>query len=360
MTQSDLPDSDTLYAALLARDPAWEGRAFVAVVTTGIFCRLTCPAPKPLQRNCRFHPTVADCLAGGFRACKRCNPLGQLDPGHADLLAALRADPARRWSEADLQARGLDPSTLRRAFQRHFGQTFLGMARALRLAQAGRRLAAGERVIDAQLEAGFDSASGFRAAFARLTGHAPAALTGAGGLTASFLETPLGGMVAVCDGDAVRLLEFTERRTLAREMQALSRAVAGRIGLGRTDVTDRLEAELQRYFTGASAGFTLPLAPLGTTFQQRVWAALQEISPGQTLTYGALATRLGRPDAVRAVAAANAANPIAILIPCHRLIGADGSLTGYGGGLWRKERLIALERATMAGGESLDGVRLSA
>ncbi len=360
----DLPDPDTLYAALLARDTTWDGRAFVAVASTRIFCRLSCPAPKPLQKNCSFHETAAGCLAAGCRPCKRCNPLGALEPAHAALLDSLRDDPGRRWSEADLVARGLDPSTLRRVFKRQFGETFLEMARAARLAHGGRQMAAGAPVIAAQLEAGFDSASGFRAGFARLLGHAPAALKGEALLQAAFLETDLGGMVTVCDERAVYLLEFTSRRALPREMQALSRAVKGRIGLGCTAITDRLEAELTRYFAGESADFTLPLAPIGTPFQHAVWAALREVAPGALVTYAALAARMGRPEAVRAVASANGANPVALLIPCHRVIGADGSLTGYGGGLWRKDRLIALERGfaqpLIRHGESLDEGRESA
>ncbi|MBL8561038.1 MAG: bifunctional transcriptional activator/DNA repair protein Ada [Gemmobacter sp.] len=361
----DLPDPDTLYAALLARDPSWDGRAFVAVASTRIFCRLSCPAPKPLRANCSFHETAAACLAAGCRPCKRCNPLGEVAPAHAALLEALRADPGRRWSEADLVARGFDPSTLRRAFKRQFGQSFLEMARAARLAHGGRQMAAGAPVIDAQLEAGFDSASGFRAGFARLLGHAPAvmkgeALKGEPLLQAAFLETGLGGMVTVCDDRAVYLLEFTSRKALPREMRALSQAVKGRIGLGRTVITDRLEAELAAYFAGESAAFTLPLAPLGTPFQRRVWEALRALAPGEVVTYAALAARIGRPEAVRAVAAANGANPVALLIPCHRVIGVDGSLTGYGGGLWRKDRLIALERRYLERGESLDAARETA
>ena len=356
----DLPDPDTLYAALLARDPAWDGRVFVAVASTRIFCRLSCPAPKPLRENCSFHETAAACLAAGCRPCKRCNPLGEVVPAHAALLEALRADPGRRWSEADLVARGFDPSTLRRVFKRQFGQSFLEMARAARLAHGGRQMAAGAAVIDAQQEAGFDSASGFRAAFARLVGHAPAAMQGEALLQAAFLETELGGMVAVCDARAVYLLEFTSRKALPREMRALSQAVKGRMGLGRTAITARLEAALAAYFAGENAAFDLPLAPLGTPFQRRVWEALRGIAPGEVVTYAALAARIGRPEigravAVRAVAAANGANPVALLVPCHRVIGADGSLTGYGGGLWRKDRLIALERKFIGCGESLDG-----
>ncbi|WP_368661454.1 bifunctional transcriptional activator/DNA repair enzyme AdaA [Paracoccus sp. (in: a-proteobacteria)] len=191
-----LPDTDTLYHALLARDPAFEGRALVGVTSTGVFCRLTCPARKPRPENCRWFRTAAQAAAAGFRPCRRCHP-GQPqaagDPLVAGLVARLNADPARRWSEADLTAAGLDPSTVRRAFHRHFGQTFLQYARTLRLRAGIRAITKGSRMIDAQLDAGFDSASGFRQAFARLFGHPPHVLRGSADLRADWIDTPLAG-----------------------------------------------------------------------------------------------------------------------------------------------------------------------
>ncbi len=340
----ELPDPEQLYAALLARDAAYDGRAFVCVASTGIFCRLTCPAPKPKRENCTFHDTAAACAAQGFRPCKRCHPVGGAEPFVLDLLAALQADPGRRWGEADLVARGLDPSTVRRAFRRAFGSTFLDMARAARLRAGFGALKAGGRVIEAQLDAGFASASGFRAAFARLLGRAPGSFTGREMLKAEWLDTPLGPMIAVCDARALHLLEFVERPALRSELGRLAALVKGDLGIGRTGVTDRMEAELRCYFAGEGAGFEVPLAFHGSTFTRAVWDELIRIPAGATRSYSEIARAIGRPEAVRAVARANGANQIAILIPCHRVIGADGALTGYGGGLWRKERLIALER----------------
>ncbi|MFD1882238.1 bifunctional transcriptional activator/DNA repair enzyme AdaA [Paracoccus pacificus] len=342
----DLPDPQTLYTALQSRDPSYEGRAFVGVTTTGIFCRLTCPARKPLAQNCRWFGTVAECLDAGFRPCRRCHPIAtqaEGDPAVQRLLAALEADPGRRWSEADVQAQGFDPSTIRRAFRRHFGMTFLEMARHARLRQGVTRLKTGDPVIEAQLDAGFDSASGFRQAFARLFGHAPKAMQGAAGLWADWIDSPLGGMIAVADSRSLHLLEFVGRKALPAELKRLSKGAGGRIGLGRTPAIDLTEAQLQPYFAGQSGGFSVPLTLHGTPFYRAVWQQLQRIPPGRTVSYGQLARELGRPTATRAEAQANGANQIAILVPCHRVIGADGSLTGYGGGLWRKQALIELE-----------------
>ncbi|WP_265499345.1 bifunctional transcriptional activator/DNA repair enzyme AdaA [Paracoccus beibuensis] len=340
----DLTDHDQLYAALLARDAAYEGVALVGVTTTGIFCRLTCPARKPRPQNCRWFPDAAAAKAAGFRACLRCKPGGAQADAHpliADLTAALAARPDHRWSEADLAARGHDPSTVRRLFRQHFGQSFLQMARTARLRQGMATLHKGGRMIDAQLEAGFDSSSGFREAFRALFGHAPHQMQG--DLRADWIDTPLGGMVVIADDDALHLLEFVDRKALPQGLRRLSALVGGRIGLGRTAVTDQTEAALARFFEGRDGRLDLPLRLVGTPFQARVWQALRDIPAGETRSYAQLAAAIGQPSAVRAVAAANGANRLALVVPCHRVIGSDGSMTGYAGGLWRKERLIALE-----------------
>lgn len=343
----DLSDHDTLYAALLARDPAYEGRALVGVTSTGIFCRLTCPARKPRPENCRWFASPEAALSAGFRPCKRCRPQGpsvESDATVTRLLAALQADPARRWSEGDLAAMGLDPSTVRRAFRRQFGQSFLQMARAARLRAGVKTVEQGAAMIEAQLDAGFDSASGFRAAFARLFGHPPHRMRAGADLRADWIDTPLGGMIAIADDAALHLLEFIDRKALPEGLRHLSGLVEGRIGLGRSAVTDRTEAELDAYFGGRNPRFSVPVRLHGTAFQRRVWQGLQAIPAGQTRSYAQLAAEIGQPTATRAVARANATNRIALVVPCHRVIGADGSLTGYAGGLWRKERLIEAER----------------
>jgi AraC family transcriptional regulator of adaptative response/methylated-DNA-[protein]-cysteine methyltransferase len=344
----DLPDTRTLYAALLARDETYEGRAFVGVTTTGIFCRLTCPSRKPRPENCKWFSDPAAARDAGFRPCRRCHPQGATAEGDATvrlLMEQLDADPLRRWSEADLTALGLDPSTVRRAFLRHFGQSFLQMARGRRLQAGMQSLKTGSAVIEAQLDAGFDSASGFRAAFTRLFGHPPHHMRGESQLVADWIDTPLGGMIAIADNEALHLLEFTDRKALAQGLRKLSGAMGGRIGLGRTAITYQVEAQLGDYFNGRDARFTVPVRLFGTEFQKRVWQELQQIPAGQTRSYAQLARAIGQPTAVRAVARANATNRIALVVPCHRVIGADGSMTGYAGGLWRKERLIQTETA---------------
>jgi AraC family transcriptional regulator of adaptative response/methylated-DNA-[protein]-cysteine methyltransferase len=346
MTLFDLPDADTLYTALLTRDPSYEGRAWVGVTSTGVFCRFTCPARKPKPENCRWFDSLGACIEAGFRPCKRCQPLKaatDAEPVIEELLTALNDRPEHRWCEADVTAMGYDRGTVRRAFKRHFGMSFLDLARLERLRRGFEVMSEGGTVLEAGLEAGFSSASAFRARVGALLGMAPGTLSADPMLSIDWIDTALGPMIAVADDHRLHLLEFMDRKALPTELRKLAEGAKGRLGFGRTAIHDQTARELTAYFDGKSAGFTVPLAYHGSGFTGSVWDALREIPAGETRSYGALASGIGRPTASRAVARANGANQIAILIPCHRVIGADGSLTGYGGGLWRKQRLLEIE-----------------
>jgi AraC family transcriptional regulator of adaptative response/methylated-DNA-[protein]-cysteine methyltransferase len=341
-----LHDDDTLFAALIARDPAYDGFAYVGVTTTGIFCRLTCPARKPKRTNVVFFACRDAAQDAGFRPCLRCKPLDPNRPTSAalkELRDRIGAEPERRWSAADLKALGYDPSTLRRAFQREYGVTFAQYARSQRLGLAVGRLQRGGSVLDAQLDAGYESGSGFREAIGRLIGDAPIRTAARPILAARWLDTPIGAMLAVADETGLHLLEFAERQALPREIARLKERV-GPICFGQSKVIEALDDQLGQYFSGRRATFDVPVVQRGTAFEARVWEALQQVPSGQTRPYGEIARSIGRPDAPRAVARANGANQVAILVPCHRIVGADGSLTGYGGQLWRKQWLLEHER----------------
>jgi AraC family transcriptional regulator of adaptative response/methylated-DNA-[protein]-cysteine methyltransferase len=356
----DLPNEDTLYDALIARSSDYEGLAYVCVKTTGIFCRLTCPARKPKRENTLFYDCIATCMQSGFRPCRRCKPLEQpgREPVIDELLDALDRDPAARWTEDDLVRKGYDPSTVRRAFKRSLGMTFLDIARCRRLGEAARQIAAGARVIDAQFEAGYESASGFRAAFQRLIGAAPVLSQNRELLFADWFDTPLGPMVAVADQTHLHLLEFHDRKGLPAELDSLQRKTRSAVAAGRTKALDQIEAELGTYFEGRSAEFSTPLAlGGGTVFEREVWMKLMDIPVGETRAYGDLAREMDNPQLVRAVGRANGANRLSIVIPCHRVIGADGSLTGYGGGLWRKQWLLRHEGKMRPKGLSMEGMQ---
>lgn len=185
----------------------------------------------------------------------------------------------------------------------------------------------------------FASSSAFEKALSGWAGGARAAR-----LFAHPLETPLGTMVAVCGPERLHLLEFADRKELPKEVAKLAKAEDG-IRAGQTQVTRALAAQLAEYFESKRRSFDLPLALHGTDFMQSVWQALLSIPYGETRSYAEQSQILGNPDAIRAVARANGANQIAIVVPCHRIIGSDGALTGYAGGLWRKRALLELESA---------------
>ncbi|MXQ10286.1 bifunctional transcriptional activator/DNA repair enzyme AdaA [Microvirga makkahensis] len=343
-------DDDTLFAALIARDPSYEGFAYAGVKTTGIFCRLTCPARKPKRSNVIFFGSCEDAQEAGFRPCLRCKPLERRRPASGaleTLRERIRTEPERRWSAEDVRALGYDPSTARRAFQREYGVTFAQYARSQRLGVAVGRLRQGGSVMDAQLDAGYESGSGFREAITKLVGDAPARATGQPILTARWLDTPIGAMLAIADGTGVHLLEFADRTALPTEIARL-RTRVGAICFGDSSILEKLSFQVERYFSGRSSSLDVPVVQRGSVFEASVWDALRRIPVGDTRSYGEIARLIGRPDAPRAVARANGANQVAVIVPCHRVIGADGSLTGYGGKLWRKKWLLEHERR-MAG-----------
>jgi len=352
MGQVTLPPVDEMWAAFSRRDPEYDGIFVTGVSTTGIFCRPTCTARKPRRDNVEFFAGARDALTAGFRPCKRCRPMenGVAPEWIAGLLDAVEADPARRWKDQDLRERGLEPERVRRWFQRHHGMTFHAYHRARRLGRAIDRLRHGADPASAAFENGYESLSGFHEAFRRETGTTPGQAGAEEPIYLQRLATPLGPMIAGASENALFLLEFADRRMLETQIERV-RARTGRVAVpGVNDVIRRTGQELDAYFTGELRAFTVPLEMPGSEFQRAVWEELRRIPYGETRSYGEQARRLGQPPkAVRAVARANGDNRIAIIVPCHRVIGADGRLTGYGGGLWRKRRLLDLERAVAHG-----------
>lgn len=337
------------YRALLDRRREYEGIFFVGVSTTGVFCRPTCPARKPKFENCEFFATAQQALLASYRPCKRCRPLSFPASESAvvrALIEAVEERPDRRWTERDFRELGIHSSTARRQFQRRFGMTFVAYARSRRMGNALKWIRGGGPVIDAQLDAGYESSSGFRDAFSRIMGEPPGHADGRVGLLrAAWIDTPLGPMIAIADEEALHLLEFVDRRGLEREIERLRVARKSAIVPGRTAPVDAVEAELNAYFGSGSKAFAVPLAFVGTPFGRTIWKLLREVPYGETWSYGELARRASRPRSVRAVARAVGMNQLALVVPCHRILRSDGELGGYAGGLRRKEWLIGHERA---------------
>jgi AraC family transcriptional regulator of adaptative response/methylated-DNA-[protein]-cysteine methyltransferase len=335
------------YDALVEKRSDYEGVFFVGVKTTGVFCRPTCPARKPKFEHCEFFDTAAEALLASFRPCKRCRPLShpnQVSKLVQTLVEAVEQNPEKRWKTRDFAEFSVDVSTARRQFKKRFGMTFVEYARARRMGIAMKQIKKGGTVMDAQLETGYESGSGFRDAFSRIMGAPPAKLGQISVLKASWIDTPLGPMLAIANEEALYLLEFVQRRGLEREIERLRQKLGSAIIPGKTPPILSIEKELAEYFSGRELEFKTQTALLGSPFQQQVWEELRKIPSGETRSYLDIARALGRPTAFRAVANANGANQLALIISCHRVINTDGKLGGYGGGIARKAWLLDHER----------------
>jgi AraC family transcriptional regulator of adaptative response/methylated-DNA-[protein]-cysteine methyltransferase len=336
------------FKALIAKNTEYEGVFYVGVKTTGVFCRPTCPAPK--FEHCEFFETAQQALLASFRPCKRCRPLShpnQVSDLVKLLVQAVEENPEKRWKDGDFKKLSVDVSTARRQFKKRFGMTFVEYARARRLGLAMKYIRSGKKVIDAQLSSGYESSSGFRDAFSRIMGAAPS-LSGKNNiLKASWLDTPLGPMIAISDENLLYLLEFVDRRGLEREVERLRQKTKSAIIPGHTKIIEGIKTELDLYFNKKLTEFKTPLFLMGSDFQKRVWKKLQKIPHGKTCSYLELAKTVGNPAACRAVARANGTNQLAIIIPCHRVINTSGELGGYGGGISRKQWLIDHEKGSL-------------
>ncbi|MBA3721476.1 MAG: bifunctional transcriptional activator/DNA repair protein Ada [Parachlamydiaceae bacterium] len=335
------------YKALLEKNSIYEGAFFVGVKTTGVFCRPTCPARKPKLENCEFFETAQEALLASYRPCKRCRPLSnpnQVSKTIQTLIDAVEENPEKRWKDYDFKKLSVDISTVRRQFKKRFGMTFVAYARARRMGIAMKQIRDGGTIIDAQLSTGYESGSGFRDAFSRIMGTAPSKKGQYNVLKAAWLDTPLGPMIAISNEEALYLLEFVDRRGLEREIERLRKRTNSVIIPGQTSTISSIVKELKLYFEGKLNQFKTPLFLLGSSFQKSVWEELIKIPMGETRSYSELANIMGRPTAFRAAANANGMNQLAIIIPCHRIINANGELGGYGGGLIRKQWLINHEK----------------
>lgn len=320
---------------------------FTAVITTGIFCNDQCPAQAPQQKNQLKLSSVRDCLGIGCRPCKRCKPMHV--EGGPDWLQPLfdlvEACGTNRLlvDEKQLRSLGLSKQQLGRWFATHHQITFDAYCRMRRLA-----FELGTRCCHQRSE----DSIGRKALFRTLLERKAPTLTEmecAQILVVNRLLTPLGPMVVCASEQGICLLEFSDRRMLETQLVRTAKLFDAQFRLGVNAHVRQLARELCEYFAGVRTQFDVELMDFATEFQNSVWEQLKSIPLGKTSTYQQLATQLKKPQAVRAVGRANGDNRISILIPCHRVIGSDGSLTGYGGGLDRKKWLLDHERKVACG-----------
>ena len=341
-----LPDEETLYQALLNRDSSLEGVIYFGVKTTGIFCRPSCSARKPLKQNVEYFNSIQSAMDGGYRPCKVCTPLarsGDIPDWLNTLFSDVHDNPEASYKDDDLQARGIDATRVRRWFQKNHGMTFHAYVKALRINRAFEKMKHQQDVTTTAMDSGYESLSGFHAAFRNVTGLSPSQSRHQSMITLSQFSTPLGPMYAGASDKGLCFLEFTDRKMIDGQIEKLQKQMKAKFVKGKSAILDRVEIQLEEYFAGERRDFELPLDVWGTDFQKQAWEALLQIPYGETRSYQQQADIIGKPKAVRAIASANAKNHIAIVIPCHRVIAKDGGLAGFGGGIWRKKFLLDLE-----------------
>lgn len=344
MDQVPAISDDEAWRAVMARDRAWDGRFVTGVLTTGIYCRPSCPARHPRRENVRFFADGPAAQAEGLRPCLRCSPDSVSRDERAVLMAieAIKA-AGQPLALGDLAARcGYSPAHFQRVFARATGLSPAAYAKALQNERMAQALSNAEKVSDAIYDAGFSGPSRFYAAAGERLGMSASAWANGGrGVTIRWAVVPttLGQMLVAATEKGVCRLSFGEDEGALRarfpeaSLQPGDEAFAALL----TQVVAAVESP------GDHAH--IPLDVRGTAFQEAVWQALQRIPPGETRSYAQIAAEVGKPGAVRAAGSANGANNVAVLIPCHRVIRSDGSLGGYAYGLEIKQRLLDKERA---------------
>jgi AraC family transcriptional regulator of adaptative response/methylated-DNA-[protein]-cysteine methyltransferase len=338
---------DEKYNAIGKAKSDYEGVFFTGVITTGVFCRPSCRARKPKRENVIFYDTAQEAIQSGFRPCKICKPMEQANetPDYIKaLIKALHDHPFLKIKDSDLKQRGLEPNHIRRWFKKHHNMTFHTYQRMMRINKAYNQIKGGNSVTHTAFGVGYESLSGFNDGYRKIFANSPTGKKPKNVINIIRFTTKLGPMFACATSKGLCLLEFTDRRMLEREFKDLCKKLDAVILPGENPILNQVQDEIGEYMNGKRSKFSIPLHTPGTDFQNSVWQLLMKIPYGETRSYQKQANLLGNPKAVRAVANANGMNRIAIVIPCHRVIGSNGELTGYAGGLGRKKWLLELEK----------------
>ena len=345
----DLPD-DVRWAAVKARDPSFDNTFYFSVATTGVYCKPSCPSRRALRQNVSFHTTCADAEAAGFRPCKRCKP--DASP-NVDAQAQKIAEACNLIQTSETMpdlvalatAVGLSPFHFHRVFKSQTGVTPKGYADAVRRKRVQKALATEPSVTSALFTSGFNSSQGFYANVPQILGMKPSVYRDGGRLqsiTYSIGTCSLGSILVAESAMGVCAI------LLGDGAPALIKELADRFPKAALSKGDRKSesklAAVIKFVETPKIGLALPLDIRGTVFQHKVWQALQRVPAGQTVSYSDIAEKIGKPEAVRAVAGACAANPLAVAIPCHRVVRRDGGLSGYRWGIARKKALLEREK----------------
>jgi len=334
------------YQQLGQKDNQYDGLFFTAVKTTGIFCHPSCRARTPKAENVIFYDDVQTCLENGYRPCKICKPLeqiGEVPDFIKSIMVQLQKNPQDKISDEDLKQQGIEPHTIRRWYKKHHGMTFHAFQRMFRINYAFNHIKKGKSITTSAFDSGYDSLSGFNQSFQTIFGQSANKSKHKNVINVARIASPIGALIACASEKGVCFLGFVGQKHLERNFALIEKHFKAVILPTPNPHLNVLEKELKEYFAGKRQTFEVPLDIIGTEFQQKVWQALVQIPYGQTSTYKQQAISIDKLKAIRAVATANGANKISIIIPCHRIIGSDGSLTGYAGGLHRKRWLLDFE-----------------
>ena len=341
-TSRPLPTKIIMTNAFLKRTKKFEDAFFVGVKSTGTLHKSTCGVRKPGKKNMDFFSSAKVALDYGYRPCKVCHPMlpADITPDWIkNLLDKVDHDPEYKIRDSELAKQEIDPNKIRRWFKKHHNITFQGY---LKFNRINHRF--GNICYDKKLSV--HQAYHTRKPLKQVAEDQEKYKEDENPkqwIAISRIETPIGPLLAGANEDGICLLEFTDRRMLETQIKILEKRLNAALYSGKSPYFKKLAKQINEYFSGKRTEFDIPLITPGTPFQKEVWNAITTVPFGKIRTYKQQSIQINNPKAVRAVGSANGDNRIAIIIPCHRIVGNNGALVGYGGGLWRKRFLLELE-----------------
>lgn len=347
---------DAMYSVLGTRNTIYDGTFFTAVRTTGIFCHPSCRARIPKAENVVFYDTIHECLQNGFRPCKVCRPMDKIGEAPTyikDIIAELQQNPHERISDEQLKLKGIGPHTIRRWFKKNHGITFHSFQRMLRINYAFSNIKKGSSITGTAFEIGYGSLSGFNESYRALFGESASRSKNRSVINVLRFSSPIGSLIACSTEKGLCFLGFIGQKNIEKHFVEIQNRFNAVILPGKNPHLTKVREEINGYFDGNRQKFTVSLDIVGTDFRKQVWNALLDIPYGKSISYKEQAATLNNSKAVRAIASANGANKISIIIPCHRVIGVNGSLTGYAAGLHKKKWLLDLEKTSSNGSKTI-------
>jgi AraC family transcriptional regulator of adaptative response/methylated-DNA-[protein]-cysteine methyltransferase len=316
---------------------------YVGVISSGVFNTSICSTKKPIKENVIFFSSTKEALDYGYRPCLLCHPMVrdlEIPDNFKELLEEIDHNPTNKIKDADLRKIAIDPDKLRRWFQKHHKITFQAYLRYQRINHLFGNI---QYNVHPKVHRAYNNDE---IVHGLQEGDTEETIVNKNIILINRIDTPIGPMLAGAVDDGICLLEFTDRRMLETQLGIIEKKFNAVLIPGESPHFKQLSDELGSYFEGKRKTFTIPLVYAGSPFQESVWESLTDIPFGKTRSYKQQSIQLKNPKAIRAIAHANGDNRIAILIPCHRIIGSDGDLVGYGGGIWRKQYLLILVNAS--------------